>query len=329
MGQGLAAPPPPSPPPAHPWRRGATEGLGPLDEGSSRSRSVRASRLFVYQKLFLKVTVSVHAGSGGAAFCFSWQVKSGHYVLVKPTPLPKPKLVIYSQAMAQELGLSEDACTSSEFAGFFTGDTEKIPAFDGKTWATPYALSIYGQEMYQNCPFGNGNGYGDGRAVSVAEVSPLPMSGESGLLRWRPQRHAIAHSSGTPALMASSVLWSCTRHPRVLFDVCRCLSEPTSPQLLCPPPPPNCISSSLHTTNGTGQPLAAAFLVRLRVARGCLHPTVLSPLGPSSRAAICFARSMKLQEFLKHGARSLDTLTIPRPPPPPGVAVGQDEVQGR
>mmetsp|Transcript_44560 Transcript_44560/g.72670 ORF Transcript_44560/g.72670 Transcript_44560/m.72670 type:complete len:628 (+) Transcript_44560:259-2142(+) len=100
----------------------------------------------------------------------SRQVKSGHYVLVKPTPLPKPKLVIYSQAMAQELGLSEDACTSSEFAGFFTGDTEKIPAFDGKTWATPYALSIYGQEMYQNCPFGNGNGYGDGRAVSVAEV---------------------------------------------------------------------------------------------------------------------------------------------------------------
>ena len=39
-----------------------------------------------------------------------------------------------------------------------------------QSWCTPYALSIYGQEMYQNCPFGNGNGYGDGRAVSIAEV---------------------------------------------------------------------------------------------------------------------------------------------------------------
>ena len=24
--------------------------------------------------------------------------------------------------------------------------------------------------MYQQCPFGNGRGYGDGRAISVAEV---------------------------------------------------------------------------------------------------------------------------------------------------------------
>lgn len=39
-----------------------------------------------------------------------------------------------------------------------------------QSWATPYALSIYGEEMYHNCPFKNGNGYGDGRAISVAEV---------------------------------------------------------------------------------------------------------------------------------------------------------------
>ena len=37
-------------------------------------------------------------------------------------------------------------------------------------WASGYALSIYGQEMYHNCPFKNGNGYGDGRAISVLEV---------------------------------------------------------------------------------------------------------------------------------------------------------------
>ena len=26
-----------------------------------------------------------------------------------------------------------------------------------------------GQRMVSNCPFGNGNGYGDGRAISVGE----------------------------------------------------------------------------------------------------------------------------------------------------------------
>jgi uncharacterized protein YdiU (UPF0061 family) len=36
-------------------------------------------------------------------------------------------------------------------------------------WATGYALSIYGSEYIQQCPFGTGNGYGDGRAMSVFE----------------------------------------------------------------------------------------------------------------------------------------------------------------
>jgi len=98
----------------------------------------------------------------------SRQVRSGHYVLVKPTPLPDPSLVISSPAMAAELGLSEDACRSEAFARFFSGDLDAIQGF--KSWATPYALSIFGQEMYDNCPFKNGNGYGDGRAQSVGEV---------------------------------------------------------------------------------------------------------------------------------------------------------------
>ena len=29
---------------------------------------------------------------------------------------------------------------------------------------------MYGAETYQNCPFGNGNGYGDGRAMSLGEL---------------------------------------------------------------------------------------------------------------------------------------------------------------
>ena len=37
-------------------------------------------------------------------------------------------------------------------------------------WATGYALSIYGREYYAQCPFQTGNGYGDGRAISVLEA---------------------------------------------------------------------------------------------------------------------------------------------------------------
>ena len=37
-------------------------------------------------------------------------------------------------------------------------------------WATGYALSIYGTEYIQQCPFRTGNGYGDGRAISVLEA---------------------------------------------------------------------------------------------------------------------------------------------------------------
>ena len=37
-------------------------------------------------------------------------------------------------------------------------------------WACGYALSIFGTEYNQQCPFQTGNGYGDGRAVSVLEV---------------------------------------------------------------------------------------------------------------------------------------------------------------
>ena len=97
----------------------------------------------------------------------SRQVRSGHYVKVKPTPLPKPKLVAYSSPMAEELRLSK-LVTSEAFLRFFSGDIDAIQGFE--SWATPYALSIYGQEMYDNCPFKNGNGYGDGRALSIGEV---------------------------------------------------------------------------------------------------------------------------------------------------------------
>jgi len=98
----------------------------------------------------------------------SREVKSGHWVPVRPTALKRPKLVIFSPGMAEELGLSEVACSSDDFLRFFSGDADALPGL--KTWATPYALSIMGKPLYDNCPFKNGNGYGDGRAISVGEV---------------------------------------------------------------------------------------------------------------------------------------------------------------
>jgi uncharacterized protein YdiU (UPF0061 family) len=114
----------------------------------------------------------------------SRQVKQGHFVPVKPTPLPDPRYVMHNPTMAAVLGLSDDECaSSSEFARFFSGDVAAVPSF--RSWCTPYALSIYGQPMTDNCPFKNGNGYGDGRAISVGEVSlpppvpPTPADGSS------------------------------------------------------------------------------------------------------------------------------------------------------
>lgn len=98
----------------------------------------------------------------------SRQVRSGHYVRVRPTPLPKPGLVIHSPAMAESLGLSEAECTSKAFVEFFSGYQDRVPGLE--SWCTPYALAIMGTPYYNNCPFGNGNGYGDGRAISVGEV---------------------------------------------------------------------------------------------------------------------------------------------------------------
>jgi uncharacterized protein YdiU (UPF0061 family) len=98
------------------------------------------------------------------------QVFSGHYVPVTPTPLPAPELVAHSRTLFHELGLSEALAHDDQFRRLFSGDisaaTQPMRPFG---WATGYALSIYGSEYIQQCPFGTGNGYGDGRAISVFE----------------------------------------------------------------------------------------------------------------------------------------------------------------
>ena len=98
------------------------------------------------------------------------QVYSGHYVPVTPTPLPAPELVAYSTTLFNELGLGDGLAHDDDFLRLFSGDIsvarEPMRPFG---WATGYALSIYGTEYNQQCPFGTGNGYGDGRAMAVFE----------------------------------------------------------------------------------------------------------------------------------------------------------------
>lgn len=96
-------------------------------------------------------------------------VSSGHFVPVPPRPLPSPQLVIYSPEMSEALGLAQSQCRSDEFVRFFSGEVAAVPG--SESWATPYALSIYGAfRQNQQCPFRNGRGYGDGRAISIQEV---------------------------------------------------------------------------------------------------------------------------------------------------------------
>jgi len=98
------------------------------------------------------------------------QVFSGHYVPVTPTPLPQPEYVAHSSGLFAELGLSDALAHDEAFRRLFSGDsTAASGAMRPHGWATGYALSIYGTEYTQQCPFGTGNGYGDGRAISIFE----------------------------------------------------------------------------------------------------------------------------------------------------------------
>ena len=99
------------------------------------------------------------------------QVFTGHYVPVNPTPIKDPEYVTHSKNFFRELGFSDKLAQSNDFVRLFSGDTSHVPKpMRTAGWATGYALSIFGTEYYQQCPFQTGNGYGDGRAVSVVEA---------------------------------------------------------------------------------------------------------------------------------------------------------------
>ena len=99
------------------------------------------------------------------------QVFSGHYVPVTPTPIENPDYIAHSETLFRELGFDNSMATSEAFIHMFSGDLSNLPEPMKRVgWATGYALSIYGREYYEQCPFKTGNGYGDGRAISILEA---------------------------------------------------------------------------------------------------------------------------------------------------------------
>ncbi|MDL0430653.1 protein adenylyltransferase SelO family protein [Marinobacter sp. TBZ242] len=99
------------------------------------------------------------------------QVFTGHYVPVRPTPIEAPEYVAHSKEFFSELGFADSLAESPDFMRMFSGDLSSVPKPMRKVgWACGYALSIYGTEYTQQCPFQTGNGYGDGRAISVLEA---------------------------------------------------------------------------------------------------------------------------------------------------------------
>jgi len=98
------------------------------------------------------------------------QVFSGHFVPVTPTPIDKPIYISHSKEFFKELGFDDTLASSTDFMSMFSGDLVNVPEPMSKVgWATGYALAIFGREYTQQCPFKTGNGYGDGRAMSVFE----------------------------------------------------------------------------------------------------------------------------------------------------------------
>ena len=99
------------------------------------------------------------------------QVFSGHYVPVNPTPIKDPEYITHSKDLFRELGFDDSMAQLDDFVRMFSGDLSHVPEPLRKVgWACGYALSIFGREYNQQCPFQTGNGYGDGRAISVLEA---------------------------------------------------------------------------------------------------------------------------------------------------------------
>lgn len=121
------------------------------------------------------------------------QVHGALYSRVNPTPVATPKLIAYSQEMAERLGLDEAAVTSPEFAEVFGGNA----LLEGME---PYAANYGGHQ------FGVWAGQlGDGRAITLGEL--INEQGE----RWELQLKGAGQTPYSRAADGRAVLRSSIR----------------------------------------------------------------------------------------------------------------------
>ena len=146
----------------------------PTESASATARDVSPAMRAFSDQVDVSFTTALNADPDATPDCRDHhprQVRSGHYVPVAPTPIADPVYVSHGHALFDELGLPHALATDPHFRRIFSADLSHAPSPLRNTgWATGYALSIYGTEYTQQCPFRTGNGYGDGRAISVCEV---------------------------------------------------------------------------------------------------------------------------------------------------------------
>jgi len=159
----------------------------------------------------------------------------GHYVECQPDPLPQPYLVAASASMCGELGLSAEEAKEDGFVRLFSGDLRDATL---RAIATPYAVSVFGSPIWAPDPFGRGNGYGDGRAVSLGEVecgggsrwelqlkgagtTPFSRGGDGrAVLRSSVREYLVSeamHHLGIPTTRALSLVASSTQRVRRMW----------------------------------------------------------------------------------------------------------------
>ena len=104
-------------------------------------------------------------------------IRGGGYIALSPLP----PFSTFSGRPQVSLTTVSFSLAARAVPSFFSGDGDVAAARGLESWCTPYALAIMGRAMTENCPFKNGNGYGDGRAISVGEVvvaAPSPSAGD-------------------------------------------------------------------------------------------------------------------------------------------------------
>lgn len=131
------------------------------------------------------------------------QVQNGHWVMAEPSPLPYAYVAACSEEALALIGLSNSSCEEPAFVKLFSGSNILESGRRIDTWATPYALSIYGEAVVPDYAGPRGDGYGDGRAISFGEIF---RRGERYELQWKGAgTTAFARRGDGRAVLRSSV----------------------------------------------------------------------------------------------------------------------------